>query len=43
MSMGMEAGGKKVSVQRGINTEELEKAIAKLMCGKAAGVDAMIP
>ena len=32
-----------VCVQRAINREEVEKAIAKLKSGKAAGVNAMTP
>ena len=42
-SMGMEAGGKRVHEQRGIERVEVEKAIAKIKCGKAAGIDGITP
>ncbi len=38
-NMGMEGGGKKVSEQRVIERVEVEKAIAKIKCSKAAGID----
>ncbi len=42
-SMGMEAGGKRVCEQRVIERVEAAKAIAKIKCGKAAGIDGIIP
>ncbi len=42
-SMGMEAGGKRVCEQRVIERAEVEKAIAKIKCGKAAGIDGITP
>lgn len=42
-SMGMEAGGKRVSEQRVIERLEVEKAIAKIKCGKAACIDGITP
>ncbi len=41
--MGMEAGGKRVCDQRAIERVEVEKAIAKIKCGKAAGIDGISP
>ena len=37
--MGMEAGGRRVFEQKEISRGEVEKAIAKLKCGKGGGVD----
>ena len=42
-SMGMEAGGKRVCVQRDVERVEVEKAISRLKCGKAAGIDGITP
>ncbi len=42
-SMGMEAGGKRVGEQRVIERVEVEKAIGKMKCGKAAGIDGITP
>ncbi len=42
-SMGMEAGGKRVYEQRVIERVEVEKAIAKIKCGKTAGIDGITP
>ncbi len=38
-SMAMEAGRGQPPIQREMDRAEVEKAIAKLKCGKAAGVD----
>ncbi len=38
-SMGIEAGRGRVPMQREIDRLEVEKAIARLKCGKAAGMD----
>ncbi len=43
MSMGMEAGGKRVGEQREIERVEVKKAIAKIKCGKDAGIDGITP
>ncbi len=42
-SMGMEAGGERVYEQRVIERVEVEKAIAKIKCGKAADIDGITP
>ncbi len=42
-SMSMEAGGKGVCEQRVIERVDMEKAIAKIKCGKAAGIDGITP
>ena len=41
--MGMEAGGRRVGKQRVIERLEVEKAIAKIKCGKSAGIDGITP
>ncbi len=38
-SMGIEAGRGRVPMQREIDRLEIEKAIARLKCGKATGMD----
>ena len=38
-SMGVETGGKRTNVQEGIDWKEIKKAIDKLKCSIAAGVD----
>ncbi len=38
-SMGTEAGRVRVPIQREIGRSEVEKAVARLKCGKAAGMD----
>ncbi len=42
-SMGMETGGKRVCEQGVIERVEVEKAIGKMKCGKAAGIDGITP
>ena len=39
----MKAGGKGVYLQKGIDREEVKKAIKKVNCGKAAGVHGITP
>ena len=39
MSMSVEAGGEHVNVQKGIDRKVIKKAIDKIKCGKAVGVD----
>ncbi len=39
----MEEGGKRVCEQRVTERVEVEKAIGKIKCGKAAGIDGIIP
>lgn len=41
-SIGIEAGGKRVGMQEGINRKEVEKVMARLKSGKAAGIDGVI-
>ncbi len=43
MSMGMEAGGKRVCEQRVIERVEVEKAIAKIKYSKATSIDRITP
>ncbi len=38
-SIGMEAGRKQGFVQKGIDREEVKKAIVTLKCSKATGID----
>ena len=38
-SIDVEAGGKRVNVQQGIYRKEVKKAIDKIKCNKATGVD----
>ncbi len=38
-SMGIEAGRGRVPIQREVGRSEVEQAIARLKCGKAAGMD----
>ncbi len=40
-SMGSEAGRGRLPIQREIGRAEVEKAIARLNCGKAAGMDGL--
>ncbi len=40
-SMGIEAGRSRLPIQREMGRAEVEKAIARLKCGKAAGMDGM--
>ncbi len=42
-SMGMKAGGKRVGEKRTIERVEVEKAIGKMKCGNAAGIDGINP
>ncbi len=42
-SMGMEASGKRVCEQRRIEMAQVEKAIAKIKCGKTVGIDGITP
>ncbi len=42
-STGMEAGGKRVCQQRVIEMIEVEKALARIKCGKTAGIDVITP
>ncbi len=39
--MGIEPGRGRIPIQRKISRAEVEKAIARLKCGKAAGMDGM--
>ncbi len=39
ITMGIEAGRGRLPIQREIGRVEVEKAIARLKCGKAAGMD----